>query len=106
MRVCVDVNSDFFQNQNQNQSQSIDCVCVSVCVCVCLCVSVCVLFYIILFIFLLNLHVKALLKALVYIISWFDYNVIDVVNVVMFYLVIISEASNEFLHGDDKNLLN
>ena len=49
------------------------CVGMEVCVsrvCVCGCV--------------LNLYVKALLKALVYMISWFNYNVMDVVNVVMF----------------------
>ena len=30
----------------------------------------------------------------------------DVVNVVMFYLVIIFDATNEFLPGDNKDLLN
>ena len=30
----------------------------------------------------------------------------DVVNVVTFYLVITSDATNEFLPGDDKDLLN
>ena len=35
-------------------------------------------------------------------ILWFDYNVMpmDVVNLVTFYLVTISEATNEFLPGD------
>ena len=54
---------------------------------------------------MLMLHVKALLKALVYMILWLNYNVMDVVNVVMFYLVIISDATNEFLPTDDKDLL-
>ena len=39
-------------------------------------------------------------------ILWFDYNVMDVVNVVMLYLVIISDAKNEFLPGDNNALLN
>ena len=30
----------------------------------------------------------------------------DVVNVVMFYMVIISDVTNEFLHRDNKDLLN
>ena len=30
----------------------------------------------------------------------------DVVNVAMFYLVIISDITNEFLPGDNKDLLN
>ena len=30
----------------------------------------------------------------------------DVANVVMFYLVTISDATNEFLPGDNKDLLN
>ena len=30
----------------------------------------------------------------------------DVLDVVMFYLVIIPDATNEFLPGDDKDLLN
>ena len=51
----------------------------------------------------LNLHVKALLKALVYMILRFSHNVMDVVNVVMFYLVIISDATHEFLPGCDKD---
>ena len=48
---------------------------------------------------------KALLNALVYMILWFN-NVMDVVNIVMFYLVIISDATNVFLPGDNKDLLN
>ena len=39
-------------------------------------------------------------------ILWFNYNVLDAVNVVVFYLVIISDATNEFLPEDDKDLLN
>ena len=46
-----------------------------------------------------NLHAKALLKALVNMILWFNY---DVVNVVLFYLVTISDATN----GNNKDLLN
>ena len=53
-----------------------------------------------------NLHVKALLKALVYIILWFNYNAMDVVNVIMFYLVIISDTTNKFPPGDNKYLWN
>ena len=66
--------------------------CVLVCVCVCVC-----------FVFLL---VKALLKALVYMILRFNYNVMDVVNVVMFSWIIISDATNEFIPGNNKGLLN
>ena len=82
------------------------CLCgwVGVRACVRACVCVCVLCF---FLLLFNLHFKALLKALVYMVLWFDYNVIpvDVVNVT-FYLVIISEATIEFLPGDNKDLLN
>ena len=39
-------------------------------------------------------------------ILWFDYNIMNVANVVMFYLAIISDATNEFLPGDNKDLLN
>ena len=38
-------------------------------------------------------------------ILWFNYNVIDVVNVDLFYLVSISDTTNEFLPGDNKDLL-
>ena len=72
------------------------CVCWFVCVCVGLCVCVCARTF---------LHVKALLKALVYMIFSFNY-IMDVVSVVVFYLVIISDATNEFPLGDDKDLLN
>ena len=41
------------------------------------------------------MHVKVLLKALVYMLLWFNHNVMDMVNVVMFCLVIISDATNE-----------
>ena len=34
----------------------------------------------------LNLHVKALLKALVYVILWFNHNVMDVVNIIVLFL--------------------
>ena len=44
-----------------------------------------------------NLHVKALLEELVYTILWLNYNVTDVVNVVMLYLVIISTPQMNFL---------
>ena len=53
-----------------------------------------------------NLHAAVLLKALVSMISWSSYNVMDVVNVVMFYVVIISDATNGFLPGDNEDLLN
>ena len=49
-----------------------------------------------------NLHVKALLKALVYMMLWLNYNVMDMVNVVMFYLVTISDTTNEILPGENK----
>ena len=39
-------------------------------------------------------------------ILWFSYNIMDVVNIVMFYLVIISEATIEFLSGENTDLLN
>ena len=39
-------------------------------------------------------------------ILWFSCNVVDVVKVVMFYLVIISDATNELLPGDNRDLLN
>ena len=51
-------------------------------------------------------RVKVLLKALMYMILWFGYNVMDVVDVVMFYLVIVSDATDEFLPGNNKDLLN
>ena len=38
-------------------------------------------------------------------ILWFDY-VMDAVNVAMFYLAIISDATNEILPGDNKDVLN
>ena len=46
------------------------------------------------------------LKALVYMVLWFNYNVMDVVNVATFCLVIISHDTNELHLGDNKNLLN
>ena len=55
---------------------------------------------------MLNVHARALLKALVYMILWFNYNAMGVVHVVMFSLVIISDATNNFLPGDNKDLLN
>ena len=39
-------------------------------------------------------------------ILWFNYNIMDVVNVVMFYLITIPDATNEFLSGDNKSLSN
>ena len=50
------------------------------------------------------MHVKTLLKALLYTILWFNC-VIDVVNVVMFNLVSISDTTNEFPLGENKDLL-
>ena len=70
--------------------------------CVCVCVCVFILFdYIRLF--FCNLHIKALLKTFI---VWFHYNAMDVINVVVFYLVIISDATNAFLHRDDQDPLN
>ena len=52
------------------------------------------------------LHDKAVLETFVYLILWFSYNVMDVVNAVMFYLVTISDAIHDFLTGDNNDLLN
>ena len=52
------------------------------------------------------MHVKAVLKASVFIILWFNHNVKDVVNVVMLCLVIIFDATNDFIPRDNKDLLN
>ena len=57
-----------------------------------MCVSVYVCAYVFVFIFF-NLHV------LVYTILWFNYNVMDVANVV-------SDATNEFLPEDNEDSLN
>ena len=72
--------------------------------CVCACVRVhvrvvcaCVCVY---------LHVKALVEALLYMMLWFNYNVMDMINIVMFYVVIISNATHEFLPRGNKDLLN
>ena len=51
-------------------------------------------------------HIKALLEALVYMMLWFNCNVMNVVSVVMFYLVNISDATSEFLLGGNKGILN
>ena len=77
------------------------CVCVSACVCVCVCVCVCACVLRLLFLFLFILHVWALLKALMYIILWFNHNVMDVVNVVMFHLVIISDTTNKCIPREE-----
>ena len=53
-----------------------------------------------------DLHVKALLKPPGVHDFIFIYNVMNVVNVVMFYLVIISDTINKFITGDNKDLLN
>ena len=53
-----------------------------------------------------SLHVKAPLKALVYMILGFNYNVMDVVNAVIFYLVIISDTTNKFLLQNNTDLFN
>ena len=89
------------------------CVCMCVCLCVCACACVCVCTYVCVCVCncsvcvcVLHLHVKALLKALECMILWFNYNAVDVVNVVMFYLVIISDTTSESLPGDYKDLLN
>ena len=36
---------------------------------------------------------------------WFSHNVMDVVNVVI-YLVVISDATDKFVTGDNRDLLN
>ena len=56
-----------------------------------------------LILFYCNLHVKVVLQVFVYIILWFNYYVMpmDVVNVVMFYLVITSNVIKEFLPRDN-----
>ena len=77
-----------------------------VCVCVCVCAHVCVYVHVHVCVCVLNLHVKVFLKALVYMILWFNYNVMDVISMDMFYLVIISDAANECFSGDNKGLLN
>ena len=46
---------------------------------------------------------RALVKVLMYKISC---NVIDVINIIKFYVVIISDATNEFLPGHNTDLLN
>ena len=38
-------------------------------------------------------------------ILWLSYNDMNMVNVVPFYLVIILDATNEFLHGDNKDIV-
>ena len=43
---------------------------------------------------------------MMYMILWFNYNVMDVRNVVMFYLVSIADTTNEFLPADNTDLLN
>ena len=58
----------------------------------------------------LQIHIAAcgVFAALVYMIIRFSYYVMpmDTVNVVMFNFVFISDAANEFIHGDNKDLLN
>ena len=51
---------------------------------VCMGVAVCLFYFIWLIYFFKNLHAKALLKVLVYMILWFDHNVMYVVNVNLF----------------------
>ena len=62
----------------------------------------CLSYFILIHLSSFNLHIKAFLEALVCMISWFTY-AMNVVNVVMFYLVIISDATKEFLPGDDQD---
>ena len=52
----------------------------------------------------LNLHVKALLRALVCMILWLNHNAMDEVNVVIFYLEIICGTTHEFLPGNNTDL--
>ena len=68
-----------------------------------ICVCVCVFHLFIIFVFTLH---GALLKALVYMILLLNHNAMYVVTVAMFYLVIISDTTDEFLPGDDKDILN
>ena len=77
------------------------CVCVCVCVVAGVRVDVCALEGE----GVSNLHVKTFLKALVCMIIWITYNVMYVINV-MFYFVVISDATSEFFSGDNKDLLN
>ena len=71
-------------------------VCFGVCVCVCVCTRMFfkTFNFFFFFSFFFAVHVKALLQALVYMILWFNHNVVDMVNVVTFYLVIISDTTN------------
>ena len=77
----------------------------SVCVCVCVCVCVRWGGGGIFFFFFFHLYVKALLQALSYRIIRFNSNVMDVVNVIIFYLVLSSDTTNEFLPGGNKDIL-
>ena len=52
---------------------------------------------------MLNLYIRAFLKTWVFTISWFDFNFMDVVKVVRFYLITISDDTNEFLPGDNND---
>ena len=52
------------------------------------------------------MHVKALLASLMYMILGLYRNTMDVVYVVQLYLVIISDPTDEFLPGDNKDLWN
>ena len=74
------------------------------------CVRACVCVYALACVCVFNLHIKAqgsLNSIGVHDDSiMFYHNVVGVVNAVLFYLVIISDATNKFLHGDNKDFLN
>ena len=55
---------------------------------------------------MISLQIKAVLKAVVDVVLWYNHNVVDVINKGMSYLVITSDATSDFLRGDDKDLLN
>ena len=52
-----------------------------------------------------HLQAKALLKALMYMILWFNVTPMHVANVVLLHFVTISDATKEYLPGDNKDLL-
>ena len=71
--------------------------------CVCVCVFI-EFIYLLIYLFHCYLHAKALLEALVYMIIWCNYNVLDVVNVPVFYLVAnYGIVRNDILPGDNKD---
>ena len=71
---------------------------------VCVCYSI--FFFLFFFFYFLICMLRLSEKHLWYMILWFNHNVMDVVNVFMFYLVTISDTTIDFLPGDNKDLLN